>query len=439
VELSRVTTGQEILTGAPQHDFSGWPATDAELRAWVEGGPDALVIVEPTGCIVLVNSMLEQLFGYAPAELLDRRLTDLLPPRLRAAHRDDVTRYLENPAPPSTGVGFELVAQRKDGSEFSVEIRWGRMATTRGTLVAAAVRDVSKWVRREDRRREASDRELGRESAARLATEGMNERLVSAIVHEHALTDIARRASEAKSRFLATMSHELRIPLNAITGYTGLIDEGIGGPVTAKQREYLGKIQNASRHLVGLIDDVLDLAKIEAGQVRLDPQRASASDAVAGSLALLETLAADAEVTPVIVDLCPDSNHYMGDPDRVRQVLVNLLSNAVKFTDRGGRVTVTCGRSGNRPAGATLPGDGPWTFFSVQDTGIGIAPDDAAALFQPFVRARATKSRPGTGLGLAISRELARLMGGDLTVTSILGVGSCFTLLIPADAASDSS
>jgi signal transduction histidine kinase len=229
------------------------------------------------------------------------------------------------------------------------------------------------------------------------------------------------------------MSHELRTPLNAITGYTGLMEEGIGGPVTAKQEDYLQKIQAAAGHLVGLIDDVLDLAKVEAGQMQIEGKPASVGDAVEDALALVEPQAVEAGVT-LEFDPRGGDRRYVGDPDRVRQILLNLLSNAVKFTDRGGRVTVTFGEAVEPHPEASVPGDGPWTFVAVEDTGIGIPTEDAGAVFEPFIRAQvdSAKKRPGTGLGLAISRELARRMEGDLTLRSTVGQGSCFIVWLPS-------
>jgi signal transduction histidine kinase len=229
------------------------------------------------------------------------------------------------------------------------------------------------------------------------------------------------------------MSHELRTPLNAITGYTGLMEEGIGGHVTAQQEGYLKRIQAAAGHLVGLIDNVLDLAKVEAGQMRIEGKPGSARDAIEGALALVEPQAVDAGVTLEFVRAAADCR-YVGDPDRVRQILLNLLSNAVKFTDGGGRVTVTFGETVEPHPDASLHGDGPWTFVAVEDTGIGISTEDAGAVFRPFVRAQedSARKRPGTGLGLAISRELARCMEGDLTLQSTVGLGSRFTVWLPS-------
>jgi signal transduction histidine kinase len=232
------------------------------------------------------------------------------------------------------------------------------------------------------------------------------------------------------------MSHEFRTPLHAIMGYTSLIEEGLAGAVTPRQVEFLAKIQAGTRHLVGLIEDVLDLAKVEAGQMRVERRAASVTEAIEEACALMEPQAAAAGVTLGSSPSRTADPRYLGDPERVRQILVNLVSNAVKFTDRGGRVTVTVGQASEADPGANLPGAGPWVLVAVEDTGIGIDAADATRVFEPFEQARKERGRPGagvgTGLGLAISRELARRMEGDLTLASVEGQGSSFTLWLPA-------
>ncbi|MET0399658.1 MAG: HAMP domain-containing sensor histidine kinase [Longimicrobiaceae bacterium] len=246
-------------------------------------------------------------------------------------------------------------------------------------------------------------------------------------------------ASHAKSEFLANMSHELRTPVNAVIGYTELIGMGIAGPVSEAQKGQLDRITSNSRHLLGLINEILDLAKVEAGQMHVAREPGRVGDAVSAALELVEPLATQAELE--LANLCRREAdwHFIGDDDRVRQILVNLLSNAVKFTGPGGRITVTCGLTSAADPGTQLAGAGPWAYVRVEDTGEGIAPEQLEAVFEPFVQAERgwTRTRGGTGLGLTISRQLARLMEGDLSVRSRLGEGSCFTLWLPAAGAAD--
>ena len=244
----------------------------------------------------------------------------------------------------------------------------------------------------------------------------------------------AETANRGKSEFLATMSHEFRTPLNAILGYTQLLDMGVLGQITPQQHDHLQRLRASGLHLLGLVNDILDLSKIEAGRVHVSRETGLVSEVIRGAIALVGPQAVARDIDyPEECDGDPRTS-YVGDPDRVRQILVNLLSNAVKFTNPGGRVTLQCGVSQHTDPGARLTGDGPWTFVRVQDTGIGIAPEQLVRIFEPFVQAETgyTRSEGGTGLGLAISRRLARLMGGDIAVQSKLGEGSAFTLWLKA-------
>jgi signal transduction histidine kinase/DNA-binding response OmpR family regulator len=251
----------------------------------------------------------------------------------------------------------------------------------------------------------------------------------------------AEAAAAAKGQFLATMSHELRTPINAQIGYTQLLDMGVAGPLTAEQRDYLSRLGRSSSHLLGLINDILDFSKIEAGQLTVQPEEGWTGTAMDAALDLARPLA-DARALR-LVDERPGALGvaYVGDEQRVRQVLVNLLSNAVKFTEPGGTITLRCGTVQEAPAGTALHGGGPWAFVKVTDTGIGISLDQFPRIFEPFhqVESGHTRRQGGTGLGLAISRRLARVMGGDLTADSTLGGGSTFTLWLPATAAAVSS
>lgn len=245
----------------------------------------------------------------------------------------------------------------------------------------------------------------------------------------------AETADRAKSEFLASMSHELRTPINAIIGYAELLDMGIGGELSTEQRHHVERVRASSRHLLTLINDVLDLAKIEAGHMTVEHTKAPIGPAISDAVSLL-TIQADEKGLHLIDECAGTTLSYFGDQDRVRQILANLLSNAVKFTEDGGAITVRCGSAEAAPPDTYLDGKGPWTFVEVEDTGIGMSEEEAAAVFQPFVQAAAgrTRAHGGTGLGLTISRQLARLMGGDLTLRTESGAGTCLTLWLPGGA-----
>jgi PAS domain S-box-containing protein len=235
---------------------------------------------------------------------------------------------------------------------------------------------------------------------------------------------IAEEANQAKSAFLAAMSHELRTPLNAIGGYVQLLEMGIHGPVTPAQEEALGKVTRSQRHLLRLINEVLNLARIEAGGVHYDLKRVTVREIVDAVLPMVEPQMAERGLAVHVA--VPESLAVRADRDKAEQVLLNLLGNAVKFTPRGGRIRVEAGVAGEATRRVRL---------RVEDSGIGIAADRLEQVFAPFVQVNVDPARrgEGTGLGLAISRDLARGMGGELTATSVLGAGSTFVLELPAD------
>jgi signal transduction histidine kinase len=243
---------------------------------------------------------------------------------------------------------------------------------------------------------------------------------------ERAARAEAEAASRVKSEFLATMSHELRTPLNAIGGYAQLLEMGLRGAVSEEQRADLERIQRSQRHLLSVINEVLNYARLESGAVTYDVRPTVVPDVVATAISLVEPqraakrLALDVRLP----ELGRSMLHVLADRDKLQQILLNLLSNAVKFTPEGGRVTVEFLPEPNARGLAEV---------RVIDTGVGIPADKLEAIFEPFVQVGRSLNSPGegTGLGLAISRDLARGMGGDLTVESAPGVGSTFTLALP--------
>jgi PAS domain S-box-containing protein len=291
------------------------------------------------------------------------------------------------------------------------------------------------------RRYDRDDLALATDLATRAATAIDNARLFHEAQHARLVAEEATAraalASQAKSNFLATMSHEIRTPINAVLGYSELLALELAGPLTEEQRAQLMRIRASTDHLLALVDDVLDLSKIESGTLRVQLGEERARDAVDTALSLVRPQAVAKGVALDEEARGDCEERYAGDASRVRQILANLISNAIKFTDAGGEVSVGCASviaTSNQPS---LRIDHPYVAFEVRDNGIGIVADQLENIFEAFVQAERegqslyTREQTGTGLGLAISRQLARRMDGDITVASRPGIASVFTLYMP--------
>ncbi len=233
--------------------------------------------------------------------------------------------------------------------------------------------------------------------------------------------EAAESADRLKSAFLATMSHELRTPLNSIIGFSGIMLQGLAGPLNGEQRKQLGIVQNSARHLLALINDVLDISKIEAGQLEITCGPFSLPQTIQKAVATVLPLAQTKGIS-VRTAISPEVDRIYGDQRRTEQILLNLLGNAVKFTDRG-EVVVRCWREND------------WLVTSIRDTGIGIDPQQLQSIFEPFrqVDSGLTRKREGTGLGLSICKRLVERLGGAIFVESVPGQGSTFTVQLPAE------
>ena len=370
----------------------------------LEAAPDAILEVDPKGRIVLVNSEAERLFQRSREELVGLQVEALLPERYRGGHFAHRAHYAAHPVRRPMGAGLDLYAVRKDGTEFAVDINLSPLPEgPEDGHVMCVLRDVSQRRSAEERIR-VLNQSLERRSSE-LATANQELFLRNQEVE---------RTNRLKSEFLASMSHELRTPLNTILGFSELLSEQSAGALNEKQKRFLTHIQHDANHLLELINDVLDLSKIEAGRLELRLEKFPMAVAVAEVLTSIRPLAAAKGIS---LDSTLDAQMAL-EADRVRfkEILYNLLSNAIKFTPSGGRVWIESAIE-----------DGSARFV-VGDTGIGIAVEDQQAIFESFRQASATTKgvREGTGLGLAITKRLVEHHGGKVWLESQLGEGSRF-------------
>jgi PAS domain S-box-containing protein len=366
--------GSTRLRKAPPPGASGFACleqagADTLFGAIVAAAPEGILVQNAEGRIVIANTRAEHLFGYAPDELSGQPVEALLPDHLRAAY----------PAVPSTrpiAIGSELTGRRKDGSEFPAAVSLSSLEREGGPLVVAVVRDVTR------------EREIDR----------------------------------LKDEFVATVSHELRTPLTSIVGFVDLLLAGDAGPLSDTARRYLEIVVGNGERLTAIINDLLDVSRLEAGKIKLNRtplDLARAAENVAAGFG--PQIAAKGQT--LRLDLPADLPRAWADPERIAQVLANLVSNAHKYTPEGGTITVAIRR------------EDELLHVSVADTGVGLSADERARLFTKFYRVDKSASRQagGTGLGLAITRALVELHGGTIGVESAPGRGSTFSFTLPLE------
>ena len=385
----------------------------------------AIFMLDPSGHIATWNEGAERLKGYTEKEIIGKHfsifytqedLDDGKPAReLRVALEEG--KYEEE--------GWRV---KKDGSLFWANVVITPVHDAKGNLAgfAKVTRDLTERKAAQERAIESA-RKIAIEESNREAAEERSRALRALADELHAQAEeLERQRSEAeaanrvKAEFLAAMSHELRTPLNAISGYAQLMQLGLSGPLTTEQSEQLARIQHSQQHLLGIINDILNFSRIEAGQLTYEITTIPLKDAIEVVTAMIMPQA-QRKGLALYSDECPGDVRVRADRPKLEQILLNLFSNAVKFTDEGGEIRLSC---------VILPAR---VRICVSDNGIGVAPDQQEQIFAPFAQVGRSLASPkeGAGLGLSISRDLARAMNGDLTVESELGKGSTFTLDLP--------
>ena len=366
--------------------------SEERLRILIGSVKDyGIFMLDPDGRVASWNEGARRIKGYEADEIIGRHFSVFYPETARSSGFPDYELEVAREVGRFEDEGWRV---RKDGTQFWANVVITALHADDGTLMgfAKVTRDLTE-------RRLAQQREI--EDTRRIAE--------------------SEAANRAKTGFLAAMSHELRTPLNAIAGYAQLMEEGIAGPVTEMQQEYLSRIRGSQLHLLGIVNDLLNYGRIEAGEVVYDLSPLSLHEVGARVLAMV---APQADRKQLLLEQGGDVPvvSALADQLKTEQIVLNLVSNAVKFTPEGGVVTVTCAL---RDGMATI---------EVRDTGPGIPEDMQEMIFDPFVQLgrSLTNTQEGAGLGLAISRDLARAMHGDVTVESKPGSGATFTLRLPA-------
>jgi PAS domain S-box-containing protein len=371
---------------------------ERRYRELIENAPDAILQVDPAGTIVIANHTAEKMFCYTREELMGQNVDLLVPEANRAAHPAHRKALADAGLSRPMGLGLDLLAQRKDGTKFPVEISLSPLKTENGVHVTAVIRDVT-------------ERKL-----TELRVKTLQESYMTELQARH---KEAERLNQLKSEFMASISHELRTPLHTIIGFAELMQEEGEGPLNSTQRRFMQHIHVDSEHLLGLINDVLDLSRIEAGGLHLHTEPVRLLLIVAESIMAIQPYA---DARSVVIRLVGEFDfNVTADPLRLRQILYNLLSNGAKFSLPGGEVHVD----------ALLEED--FVRVTVSDTGMGIAPEECSHIFEKFYQVGLTSVgvREGTGLGLAICKQLVEMQNGKIWVESELGKGSKFHFTLP--------
>jgi len=381
--VRRVETGERELR-----------ESEGRIRAIMDATPNAIITIDDNGIVVSANRGTQSIFGYRPEELEGGNVNVLMDEPERSDHDGYMSRYRQTGESKLIGVRRELIGRKKGGDVFPIDLDVSETKGPQGPLFIGVIRDISEQKRAEHEIRDA-----------RIEAESANR---------------------AKSAFLANMSHELRTPMNAIIGYSEMLEEEMDEEGMAAFIPDLQKINHAGKHLLSLINDILDLSKIEAGRMDLYLERFELEQMLEESIATVQPLVAK-NGNRLVTDLADNLGSVRMDLTKTRQTLFNLMSNATKFT-HDGLITVTASRIADPTGGEDR------IMLAVADSGIGIAPEKIDSLFEEFTQADESTTRVygGTGLGLSISRRFCHMMGGDITVESVPGEGTTFTIDLPA-------
>ncbi len=410
-QVAQVVVVSRDVTARRQAD-ERLEASERKYRELVENANSIILHWARDGHIIFLNEYGQRFFGYRQDEIAGQHVVGTIVPETETGGRD-LSRLLE--AISADPAAFEQnVNENQKRSGERVWIAWTNKLVYDERGQVSEILSIGSDI---TARRQA-------EQALRAAHASLELRVAQRTAELAVARDRAEAADRIKSAFLASMSHELRTPLNSIIGFTGLLLQGLAGPLNDEQAKQLRMVKGSGQHLLALINDVLDISKIEAGQIDIACEPFDLPECIHKAVHTVLPLA-DQKGLALAVEVAPDLGAVSSDRRRVEQVLLNLLSNAVKFTEHG-QVTLTAGVEPGPPAQVTV---------AVADTGLGIAEADLGQLFQPFrqLDTGLTRQHEGTGLGLAICKRLVDRLGGTIAVASTPGQGSTFTFTLPLD------
>jgi len=391
--------------------------SETRFKGLFDAAPDGIVIVDSSGYIVLINDQAKHIFGYGNEDLNGRFHDILLPERFWSQHKRHRSDYFANPHTRPMGSGIQkLIGQRLDGSEFPIEISLSPLKTKEEILVITIVRDITERKRVE---LELENHRFHLEELVEERTEKLKEK-----------TEELEKATRLKSEFLANMSHELRTPMNSIMGFTDRVIKKASHLLPAKQRENLNRVLRNAHHLLGLINSLLDISKIEAGKMEVYPETFNFGALLAEVEELMASIAEDKGIG-IHTTIHDKELMLYSDRTKLRQILINLLGNAIKFTEKGS-VNVTSELMGKRRADqdAFFKSGIDYVMITISDTGHGMTPDEMQHIFESFTQADGKKTG-GTGLGLAIAKKFTELLQGRIDIKSVKGEGTTLTVAIP--------
>ncbi len=401
------------------------------FREIFQGSAEGIIMVNQEGVIMLANPVSEQMFGYRDGELIGQSLENLLPNRYRGDHSHLRQRYNKHPSPRRMGVGRDLMAMKKDGTEFPVEVSLSHKNTKDGLLVMAFIIDISQRKKAEEALRSSEEQLLIYAAELERKVQTRTEALNKSVLELEKEVEVRKRAeeeakkalekerelNELKSKFVSIASHEFRTPLSTIMSSASLVSQYLQRGDIEKIDKHTARIKSNVNHLTAILNDFLSLGKLEEGRIEINREEMNVHDFLRE---IQEELKPSLKEGQKIIVECPESGRRVSsDPRILRNSLFNLLSNASKYSAEHKNIYLNCDVDSNRMT------------ISVRDEGIGIPEDDKKHMFDRFFRASNVTNIQGTGLGLNIVKRYIDLLEGDISFESEYGKGSTFTFSIP--------